>query len=248
MSGHSKWNTIKRKKGAKDAQRSKAFTKLIKEVTVAARLGGGDQNANPRLRLAVTKARAGNMPADNIKRAIQKGTGELEGVQYEEILYEAFGPGGVALLIEAMTDNRNRTVSEIRHVLDRHGGHMAQTGAVSHLFTTAGCIALDSATVDEDKLISAALEAGADDVRGDGDSFEVITPPPSLEAVCKALETAGLAYESAEIARLPSTTVPLEGAKAQAMLKLMDLLDELDDVQKVYANFDISAEEMAKAG
>jgi YebC/PmpR family DNA-binding regulatory protein len=248
MSGHSKWSTIKRKKGAKDAQRSKAFTKLIKEVTVAARLGGGDVNANPRLRLAVGKARAANMPQDNIKRAIQKGTGELEGVTYDEILYEAFGPGGVAILIEAMTDNRNRTVGEVRHVLDRHGGHLAQTGAVSHLFTTAGCISIEAGKVDEEALMTAALDAGADDVRGDGEAFEVITSPGSLENVCKGLEAAGIASESAEIARLPSTTVPLEGAKAQAMLKLMDLLEELDDVQKVYANFDISEDEMAKAG
>jgi YebC/PmpR family DNA-binding regulatory protein len=247
MSGHSKWSTIKRKKGAKDAQRSKQFSKLIKEITVAARIGGGDPTGNPRLRLAVGKARAANMPQDNIKKAIQKGTGELEGVHYDEILYEAFGPGGVALLIEAMTDNRNRTVGEIRHVLDRHGGNLAQTGAVSHLFTTIGYAVVEAGKVEEDALLSAALEAGADDVRNEGEAFEVITEPGKLDAVARALESAGMPCETAEISRLPATTVRLEGARAQAMLKLVDLLEELDDVQKVYANFDIPEEEMAKA-
>jgi YebC/PmpR family DNA-binding regulatory protein len=247
MSGHSKWSTIKRKKGAKDAQRSKAFSKVIKEITVAARLGGGDPLGNPRLRLAIGKARAANMPQDNIKRAIQKGTGELEGVQYEEILYEAFAPGGVAVLIEVMTDNRNRIVGEIRHVLDRHGGHLAQAGAVSHLFATTGCITIDASKVAEDALMAAALEAGADDVRPEGDTYDVLMPPHDLERACKGLEQAGIAWESAEITRLPATSVPLEGAKAQAMLKLMDLLEDLDDVQKVYANFDIPDDEMARA-
>jgi YebC/PmpR family DNA-binding regulatory protein len=245
MSGHSKWSTIKRKKGAKDAQRSKQFSKVIKEITVAARIGGGDPNGNPRLRLAVAKARAANMPQDNIKKAIQKGTGELEGVHYEEVLYEAFGPGGVALLIEALTDNRNRTVGEIRHVLDRHGGNLAQTGAVSHLFSTVGYATVETAHVDEDRLLGVALDAGADDVRNEGDAWEVITAPAKLDAVIKALETAGIAYDNAEIARLPSTTVRLEGSRAQSILKLVDLLEELDDVQKVYANFDIPEEEMA---
>jgi len=247
MSGHSKWSTIKRKKGAKDAARSKVFSKLIKEVTVAARLGGGDLNGNPRLRLAVGKARAANMPADNIKRAIQKGTGELEGVHYDEILYEAFGPGGVAILIEAMTDNRNRTVGEVRHVLDRNGGNLAQTGAVSHLFTIAGSISVEAGKVDEDTVMAAALEGGADDVRSDGETYEILTPPGLLEAVCQALDAAGIVYETAEIARIPTTTVALEGGKAHTMLKMMDLLEDLDDVQKVYANFDISEDEMAQA-
>ncbi len=247
MSGHSKWSTIKRKKGAKDAQRSKQFSKLIKEVTVAARLGGGDPDGNPRLRLALVKARAANMPADNLKRAIQKGTGELEGVQYEEVVYEAFGPGGVAILIETMTDNRNRTVGEVRHILDRHGGHLAQTGAVTHLFTITGYITVDTAKVSEDALMTAALEAGANDVRQDGDLFEVLTVPQELEAVCKSLEKAGISIDSAEVSRLPATTVPLEGAKASSILKLMELIEDLDDVQKVYANFDISEDEMAAA-
>jgi YebC/PmpR family DNA-binding regulatory protein len=247
MSGHSKWSTIKRKKGAKDAQRSKQFSKLIKEVTVAARLGGGDPDGNPRLRLALNKARAANMPADNLKRAVQKGTGELEGVQYEEVLYEAFGPGGVALLIETMTDNRNRTVGEVRHILDRHGGHLAQTGAVSHLFATSGYITVDATKVGEDTLMTAALESGAEDVRQDGEIFEVLTTPHDLETVCRGLEKAGIAFEGAEVARLPSTTVPVEGSKAGSMLKLMELLEDLDDVQKVYANFEISEADMAAA-
>ena len=239
MSGHSKWSTIKRKKGARDAQRSKVFSKIIKEITVGARIGGGDINGNPRLRLAVGKARAANMPAENIKKAIQKGTGDLEGVHYEDFVYEAFGPNGVAILIETLTDNRNRTVGEVRFVLDRHGGNLAATGAVSHLFTTVGYVAVDAKQVDEDKLMSVALEAGADDVKSEGDVYEVLTNPHDLIAVTQALEAAGIAYESAEISRIPSVTVPLEGSRAQAALKLMDLLEELDDVQKVYANFDI---------
>lgn len=248
MSGHSKWSTIKRKKGARDAQRSKVFSKIIKEITVAARLGGGDIAGNPRLRLAVAKARGANMPADNIKKAIQKGTGELEGVHYEEILYEAFGPGGVAILLEVLTDNRNRIVGEIRHALDRNGGHLAQAGAVSHLFRTAGTITFETSKVDEEGLMAAALDAGAEDVRDSGDLYEVITEPGSLEAVAAALETAGLVPESAEIARLPSTTVPLEGSKAQSVLRLLDVLDELDDVQKVYANCEIPDEDMDQDG
>ena len=248
MSGHSKWSTIKRKKGARDAQRSKIFSKVIKEITVAARIGGGDAAGNPRLRLAVGKARAVNMPADNIKKAIQKGTGELEGVHYVEIVFEAFGPGGVAILVETLTDNRNRTVGEVRHVLDRNGGNLAQTGAVSHLFSTTGYIAVDAARVDEDALMAVALETGANDVRTEGDLYEVLTAPHDLEKVLKALDAAAVPYESAEISRLPSTTVHLEGHKAQSVLRLLDLLEELDDVQKVYANFDISEDEMAKAG
>ncbi len=247
MSGHSKWSTIKRKKGAKDAQRSKLFSKLIKEVTVAARLGGGDPEGNPRLRLSVGKAREANMPADNIKRAIQKGTGELEGVHYEEVVYEAYGPGGVALLIETLTDNRNRTVGEVRFVLDRKGGKLAAAGAVSHLFTTSGYIAIERAQLDEDTLMAAALEAGAQDVRSDADLFEVLTDPADLVRVAEQLKSAGVPVDSAEVSRLPSITVQLEGKAAQSMLHLVDALEELDDVQKVYANFDISAEEMAKA-
>ncbi|MFQ5599176.1 MAG: YebC/PmpR family DNA-binding transcriptional regulator [Candidatus Krumholzibacteriia bacterium] len=247
MSGHSKWSTIKRKKGAKDARRSKVFSKLIKEITVAARLGGGDAEANPRLRLAVSRARDANMPADNIKRAIQKGTGELEGVHYEEVVYEAFGPGGVALLIEALTDNRNRTVSDLRHVLDRKGGKLGASGSVAHLFTMMGYIAVERRDLDEDTLMTAAIEAGAEDVRTEGDIYEVLTHPGDLESVAKSLESAGVACESAEISRIPSTTVKLEGKPAQTMLQLMDALEDVDDVQKIYANFDISEAEMARA-
>jgi YebC/PmpR family DNA-binding regulatory protein len=246
MSGHSKWSTIKRKKGAKDAQRSKVFSKLIKEVSVAAKLGGGDPDANPRLRVAIQKARDANMPADNIKRAIQKGTGELEGVQYEEVVYEAFGPGGVALLIEAVTDNRNRTVGDVRHALDRRGGKLATSGAVLHLFRTLGYIVID-ASADEDSVMTAAIDAGAEDVRADGDVYEVLTRPEDLDSVSQKLQAAGLSFETAEVSRLPSTTVSLEGKAAQSMLQLMDALDDVDDVQKIYANFDISEEEMAKA-
>jgi YebC/PmpR family DNA-binding regulatory protein len=248
MSGHSKWSTIKRKKGAKDAQRSKVFSKLIKEITVSARIGGGDPSGNPRLRLAVQKAREANMPQDNIRKAIQKGTGEIEGAVYDEIVYEGFGPGGVALLVECLTENRNRTANDVRHALERHGGHLGQTGAVGHLFATRGCVMVESATAGEDAVFAAALEGGADDVRREGDDFEVLTAPSAhaVAAVTSSLERAGIAAVSAEVARMPLVTVAVAGAKAAALLKLVDLLEDLDDVQKVYANFDISAEEMAK--
>jgi len=246
MSGHSKWSTIKRKKGAKDAQRSKLFSKVLRELTVAARLGGGNPDGNPRLRLALLKAREVNLPSDNIKRAIQKGAGELEGVQYEEILYEAFGPGGVAILIEAMTDNRNRAVGEVRHALDRNGGSLGQPGTVSHLFATSGCITVDGDKIDEDTLMAAALDAGADDVRREGEVWEVLMAPAQLETVGKGLEGAGITATSAEIVRLPSTSIRLEGGKAQTMLRLMEALEDLDDVQRVYANFDIPESELAE--
>ena len=247
MSGHSKWSTIKRKKGAKDAARSKVFSKLIKEITVAARLGGGDVEGNPRLRMVVGKARDANMPVENIKRAIQKGTGELEGVSYEEIVYEAYGPGGVALIIETMTDNRNRTVGEVRHALDRKGGKLGSTGSVAHLFETQGFIAIEAEGHDEDSVMSAVLDAGAEDFKSDDGLFEVYTAPGDLHTVADALQAAGIPYVSAEIARIPSMTVELEGKSAQTMLTLMDTLEDLDDVQKVYANFEMSDEEMAKA-
>ncbi len=246
MSGHSKWSTIKRKKGAKDAQRSKVFSKLIKEITVAARMGGGDVNGNPRLRLAVARARGANMPQDNIKKAIEKGAGGLEGVVYEEILYEGYGPGGVAIMIESLTENRNRTAMDVRFVLDKHGGNLGQTGTVAHLFTTSGYLIVEADKVDEDTLLGAALDGGASDVRRDGDIFEVLTAPQMLEPVTRALEGAGIVYESAEVARLPLTTVVLAGQKAQTMLKLMERMEDLDDVQKVYANFEISEADMAK--
>ena len=247
MSGHSKWATIKHKKGAQDKARGKLFAKLIRQVEVAAREGGGDIETNATLRTMYAKARDASVPIDTIDRAVKRGTGELEGVRYEQVNYEGYAPNGVAVYVETLTDNRNRTVGEVRHVLDRHGGNLAQTGAVSHLFSTVGYVAVDRRRVDEDTLMAAALEAGAQDVRTDPDAYEVLTAPGDLEAVAKALEAAGIAVESAEISRLPATTVSLEGSKAQSMLRLMDLLEELDDVQKVYANFDISEAEMAKA-
>jgi YebC/PmpR family DNA-binding regulatory protein len=247
MSGHSKWSTIKRKKGAKDAARSKAFSKLIKEITVAARLGGGDIDGNPRLRLVVGKARDANMPQDNIKRAIQKGTGELEGVAYEEIVYEAYGPGGVAIIIETMTDNRNRTVGEVRHALDRKGGKLGNTGSVAHLFETKGYIAIEGEGLDEDSVMAAAIDAGAEDFKSEEGLFEVFTEPGELHTVAEALEKAGYKSSTTEIARIPTMTVELEGKNAQTMLSLLDALEDLDDVQKVYANFEMSDEEMAKA-
>ena len=247
MSGHSKWSTIKRKKGVKDAARSKVFSKLIKEITVAARMGGGDVEGNPRLRLVVSKARDANMPAENIKRAIQKGAGELEGVSYEEIVYEAYGPGGVALIIETMTDNRNRTVGEVRHALDRKGGKLGNAGSVAHLFETKGYIVVESEGQEEDSVMSVVLDAGAEDSKSEDGIFEIFTGPNDLHTVADALQAAGIAYVSAELARIPSMTVELEGKNAQTMLVLMEALEDLDDVQKVYANFDMSDEEMAKA-
>ena len=248
MSGHSKWSTIKRKKGAKDAQRSKVFSKLIRELTVASRMGGSDLDGNPRLRLAVQRARAVNMPQDNIKKAIQKGTGDLEGAVYEEIVFEGFGPGGVAVLVECMTENRNRTVNDVRHVFDRFGGNLGQHGSVAHQFVTRGYVAVDCNAVDEDTLITVALDGGADDVRRDGDTLEVLTAPAALDAVTRALDGAAIGFETAEVARLPLLVVPLAGRQAGQMLKLMDAMEDLDDVQKVYANFDIADDEMAQAG
>jgi YebC/PmpR family DNA-binding regulatory protein len=247
MSGHSKWHSIKHKKGAADAKRGKLFTKIIREMTIAARIGGGDPDANPRLRTAVDKAKASNMPADNIKRAIQKGTGELEGSTYEDFTMEGYGPGGVALLVEGTTDNRNRTVSEIRHVFTKHGGNLGSAGSVSYLFKPRGYVALAKAGVSEEKLMEIAIEAGADDIQGGGDLWEVYTAQGSYEAVLKAIKDAGLEPVEAEVGKYAETTVTLEGAKAQQMLKLMEGLEDLDDVQSVWANFDISEKEMEAA-
>ena len=243
MSGHSRWSTIKHKKAAADAKRSKNWTKLIKEVTVAARLGGGDPGGNPRLRTAIDKARAENMPTDNIARAIKKGTGELEGVSYEEITYEGRGPGGTAVLVEVMTDNRNRTVSEIRHFFDRFNGAFGEK--VAWMFKKQGLLTFDK-SVSEDQLMEVALEAGAEDVRDAGDGWEVVTDPKTFEDVKAGLEKAGLKPLSADLAQVPSTYVPLEGQAAESMLKFMNLLEDHDDVQNVYANFDIDAELMEK--
>jgi len=246
MSGHSKWSTIKHKKAAKDARRGKLFTKLIKEITVAAKLGGGDINANPRLRTAVTTARANSMPTDNIDRAIKKGTGELEGVNYEEVTYEGYGPGGAAVLVMALTDNRNRTVSELRHLFGRFGGNMGESGCVAWMFAKKGVITVDQSAVDEERLIEVALEAGADDVSDDGDVFTVSTPPDAFEAVREALGAAGIATASAEVSMVPSTTTSLTGTQAEQTLKLVEELEDHDDVQDVASNFDIPQEELER--
>ena len=239
MSGHSKWANIKHKKGAADARRGKTFTKLIKEITVAARQGSGDLNANPRLRSAVLAARAENMPKDNIERAIKKGTGELEGVSYEESTYEGYGPGGAAILIDSLTDNKNRSVSEIRHALSRHGGNMGENGCVAWMFKKKGYIVLEQAAIQEDALMELALEAGAEDVRNDGDSFEVITEPEAFEDVQKALEGAGLKPVMAEVTMVPQNTTPVEGDQAHKLIRMIEALEDLDDVQKVYTNADL---------
>ncbi|MEI9476952.1 MAG: YebC/PmpR family DNA-binding transcriptional regulator [Deltaproteobacteria bacterium] len=246
MSGHSKWSTIKRKKGAVDAKRGKAFTKIIKEIMVAARMGGADINANPRLRSAVLAAKAENMPRDNIDRAIKKGAGELEGVNYEELTYEGYGPGGVALLLEVMTDNKNRMVAEMRHTFSKQNGNLGEGGCVSWVFEKKGLISLDKSGVDEDRLIEVALDAGALDVKDSGIEFDVTTPPASFEAVKKKLEESGFKHTYAEVTMVPQTTVRLTGKDAEQMLKLMEALEDLDDVQKVYANFDITDEEMER--
>jgi YebC/PmpR family DNA-binding regulatory protein len=247
MSGHSKWHTIKHKKGALDAKRGKLFTKLIREMTIAARLGGGDPEANPRLRTAVDKAKAANMPADNIKRAIQKGTGELEGATYEELVLEGYGPGGVAVLVEGSTDNRNRTVSEIRHLFTKNGGNLGGAGSVSYLFKPRGYVAVSSAKVSEEKLMEIALEAGADDIRSEGNLYEVYTSQGAYEGVLKAVKAAGIEPDEAELGKYADTSVPLEGARAQQMLKLLEAIEDHEDVQNVWANFDISDKELEAA-
>ena len=247
MSGHSKWHTIKHKKGALDAKRGKLFTKLIREMTIASRLGGGDPDSNPRLRTAVDKAKQANMPADNIKRAIQKGTGELEGTTYEELTIEGYGPGGVAILVEGSTDNRNRTVSEIRHIFTKNGGNLGSAGSVSYMFKAKGLIALSAAKTTEEKLMEIALEAGAEDIKTEGEVFEVYTTQQAYEAVLKAVKDAGLEPDEAQIGKYADTQISLEGQKAQQMLKLIESLEDHDDVQNVWANFDISEKEMEEA-
>jgi YebC/PmpR family DNA-binding regulatory protein len=246
MSGHSKWSTIKRKKGAADAKRGKIFTKLIREIMVAARLGGGDINANPRLRSAVLAAKAENMPKENIERAIKKGTGELEGTHYEDLIYEGYGPGGVAMMVEVLTDNKNRTVADIRHIFSKYNGSLGESGCVSWMFEKKGLILIDKNAVDEDRLIEVALEKGALDIKDTGKDFEVTTPPSQFEEVRRALEEAGFKLNYAEVTMVPQTTVKLSGKEAEQMLKLMEGLEDSDDVQKVYANFDISDEEMER--
>jgi YebC/PmpR family DNA-binding regulatory protein len=243
MSGHSKWATIKHKKGALDAKRGKIFTRLIKEITMAAK-SGGDVEKNPRLRTAVAAAKAENMPAENIKRAIQRGTGELPGVTYEEITFEGYGPGGVAVLVEVSTDNRNRTVSEIRHCFSKNGGNMGEAGSVSWMFHKKGDIVIPKAQAKEDDLMNLVLENGAEDLKDDGDNWEVLTDPASFEAVLEAVKAAGYTPEVAEIGMIPENYIKLQGQQANTMIRLMDALEDFDDTQKVYSNFDIDQAEM----
>jgi YebC/PmpR family DNA-binding regulatory protein len=247
MSGHSKWASIKHKKGALDAKRGKIFTKIIREMSIAARLGGGDPTSNPRLRTAVDKAKSVNMPADNIKRAIQKGTGELEGMAYEDITLEGYGPGGVAILVEGTSDNRNRTVSEIRHVFTKNGGNLATAGRVSYMFKPRGYIAIAQDKVSEEKLMDLALDAGAEDIVPAGEVWEVYTSPNTYEAVLAAVKKAGIEPEESEIGKYAENAVSLEGVKAQQMLKLVEALEDNDDVQNVWANFDIADKELEAA-
>jgi YebC/PmpR family DNA-binding regulatory protein len=241
MSGHSKWATIKHKKGALDAKRGKAFTRLIKEITMAARQGGGDPDANPRLRTAVAAAKAENMPADNIKRAIQRGTGELPGAVYEEISFEGYGPGGVALIVEVTTDNRNRTVSEIRHTFAKNGGNLGEPNSVRFMFSKKGLIAVPKAAADEEKLMNLVLESGGDDLNDEGDNWEILTDPAAYESVANALKAAGIETTVSEITMIASTYTKLEGNTAAQMIRLLEALEDHDDVQNVYSNFDMDA-------
>jgi YebC/PmpR family DNA-binding regulatory protein len=247
MSGHSKWHTIKHKKGALDAKRGKVFTKLIKEITVAARTGGGDAAANARLRKAVADAKGANMPNDTIDRAIKRGTGELEGVSYDEITYEGYGPGGVAIMVDSMTDNRNRTVAEIRHIFSKNGGNLATSGAVGWIFEKKGYIVVEKSARPEDELFEIVTEAGAEDLRDDEDNYEIITAPDSFDVVLDAVKKAGIEPQLAEVEMIPKEYKKLEGNEARQMLKLMESLEDHDDVQKVSANFDINEADMAGA-
>jgi YebC/PmpR family DNA-binding regulatory protein len=244
MSGHSKWASIRHKKGAVDAKRGKIFSKLIKEITVAARLGGGDPEGNPRLRVAIQAAKGQNMPKDNIARAIKKGTGELAGTSYEEYNYEAYGPGGVALLVNCLTDNRNRTVADIKHIFERHGGNLGEPGCVSWIFEKKGLVVFEKNSVEEEKLLDLALEAGAEDIKESETQFEILTDPADFESIKKAFDDQGLSYSVAEISMIPQNTVKLEGRDAERVLSLMEALEENDDISHVYANFDIPDEVM----
>src|SRR5688572_15068946 len=248
MSGHSKWHSIKHKKGALDAKRGKLFTKFIKEITVAARSGGGDPEGNARLRKAILDAKAGNMPNDTIERAIRRGTGEEEGVNYEEITYEGYGPGGVALLIESMTDNRNRTVAEIRHIFSKNGGNLAAAGAVAWMFEKKGYVVVPKSAKSEEELFEIVTDAGAEDLRDDEDNFEIITSPTDFDAVLEAVKRAGVEPQVAEVEMVAKEYKKIEGAEAKQMVKLMEALEDHDDVQKVSANFDMSEADMAAAG
>jgi YebC/PmpR family DNA-binding regulatory protein len=244
MSGHSKWHTIKHKKGAADAKRGKVFTRLIKELTVAARAGGGDPDMNPRLRTIIADAKSVNMPAENIKRAIRRGTGEEEGVMFDEMTYEAYGPGGVAILVETLTDNKNRTVGEIRHTLAKFGGNLAAENSVAWMFDKKGYIVVDKAKASEDTLMSAAIDAGADDMRDDGEAWEVVSAPDAFQKVLEAIKALGVEPDAAEIAFLPQNYVKLEGKPAQQMIRLMEALEENEDSKKVWSNADIEEKEI----
>jgi YebC/PmpR family DNA-binding regulatory protein len=246
MSGHSKWSKVKHIKAVVDAKRGKVFTKIIKEITVAARTGGGDSDGNPRLRVAILAAKQANMPADNIKRAIQKGTGELPGVAYEEITYEGYGAGGIALLVEVVTDNKNRTVSEIRHVFSKHGGNMGEAGCVAWMFHKKGSIVVDKTAATEEKLMEIALDAGADDIQDDGNNYEILTPPDAFEKVTTALASVNIPVANAEVAMVPQTYIKVTGREAQQILKMVDALEDEDDVQHVWANFDIEESELVQ--
>jgi YebC/PmpR family DNA-binding regulatory protein len=248
MSGHSKWSTIKHKKGAADAKRGKIFTRILKEMTVAARLGGGDPIGNPRLRAAVAEAKAANMPKDNIERAIKRGTGELDGATYEEVTYEGYAPGGVAIIVEALTDNTNRTTPEIRHTFEKHGGNLGTPGSVRFQFEKKGYFAVEKSAVGEDKLMEIALEAGADDLQSeDADAFEIYTTPENFEAVRQALETSKIPTVEAKLGMIPANYVSVDEAKAKQIMRLLEILDDHDDVQNVWSNFDIPAEMMETA-
>jgi len=248
MSGHSKWSTIKRKKGATDARRGKLFTKLIKEITVAARFGGGDPDANPRLRTAIAGAKAENMPKDNIERAIKKGTGALEGAAYEEVYYEGYGPGGAAVYVQSLTDNKKRTVADIRHIFSKSGGSLGEAGCVAWMFEQKGLFIFDKGDVDEETLMEAVLDAGGEDIRDEEGTLEVITSPQDFDTVKKGLDERNLHYSLAEVTMVPKSTVKLEDKEAEQMLNLMDSLEDSDDVQKVYSNFDIAEETLEQIG
>jgi len=246
MSGHSKWHSIKHKKAAQDAKRGKIFTKIIRELAVAARIGGGDPDTNPRLRKAISDAKAVNMPSDNIKRAIMKGTGQLEGITYEEYTYEGYGPGGVAILIEVLSDNKNRTVSELRHIFTRNGGNIGESGCVAWMFKRKGYLVVEKSRASEDDLLEIILEAGAEDLREDGSNYEIFTPPDTYEDVADALKNNDIEIAASSLGQIPQNYVKLQGKQAQQLLRLMEELEDHDDVQNVWANFDIDEEEIAR--
>ncbi|MEO0093307.1 MAG: YebC/PmpR family DNA-binding transcriptional regulator [candidate division WOR-3 bacterium] len=246
MSGHSKWAQIKHKKAKADVQKGKIFSKLIREITTAARLGGGDPEANPRLRTAIESARAVNMPMENIERAIKKGTGELPGVTYEEVEYEGYGPGGVAMIVRALTDNKNRTTADVRHLFEKYGGNLGSTGCVAWQFHPKGIITIAKDKTDEDKILTLALEAGADDVKSEGDTFQIVTPVENYEVVKRRLKEENIEWQNAELTRIPQTTIPLDEKNAEKVLRLYEALEELDEVSQIYANFDIADDLMEK--